>query len=76
MPSRKTGSADSNADGFVVTASENFSKRRLTTIHGLNIKQYRALGRGEKVKISVEAYNAEKTLYIKCKEAQNGDNVL
>ena len=75
MSSRKIGSADSDADGFVVKASENFHFRRLITIPHLNKKQFNALRSGGEIKISVEAFEAAKNLYIKVRE-KNGDNIL
>ena len=68
MPSRTNRSTDSDSDGFVVKASDVFRCRRLITIQGLDKKQFRLLRRGEEVKISKVAYNADKTLYIKVKE--------
>jgi len=52
-----------NDDFIEVKASENFKYRRLLSISGLTVRQYRELQSGQKVRISKSAFDAEPQLY-------------
>ena len=65
MPSRETvGTGDRAArDNVEVKATALFKGRRLLSIVGLTVKQYRELQSGQKTRISKAAFDAESQLY-------------